>query len=233
GLPRVVEHHLDGAAALHAAAVLGAGSTHPLSRAIAGLCGAVVSDTAVSEVAGKGVECRIDGVRWRLGSAGWCGIAASGDEKGTIVWLSRDGRFAGDFRFVDQLRPDAAAAVAALREEGVAVRLLSGDVAGVVAATAKAVGIAEAKAGLAPQDKLADVARGRTMMVGDGINDAPAMGAAHVSMAPSSAADIGRSAADFVFTTGRLMAVPFVIRTARRAARLVNQNLALAVGYNI
>jgi Cu2+-exporting ATPase len=112
------------------------------------------------------------------------------------------------------------------------VRLLSGDRPEAVNAVAAAVGIAEAKSSLRPEQKVAAVSDGRTLMVGDGINDAPALRAAYVSMAPSSAADIGRSAADFVFTGNDLGAVPFVISTARRAARLVSQNLALAIGYN-
>ena len=233
GRPRIVGHHLADDSAQRAAELLAGGSTHPLSRAIAGLLGPADAEAAITEVAGKGVEATIDGAVWRLGSADWCGIGADRNADGTVVWLARDGRPMGDFRFADQLRPDAASALAELRSMGLPVRLLSGDGAGAVAATAEAVGIADARARLTPEDKCADVARGNTMMVGDGINDAPAMRAAHVSMAPSSAADIGRSAADFVFTTGRLAAVPFVMRTARRAARLVNQNLALAVGYNI
>src|SRR5690606_14434044 len=134
------------------------------------------------------------------------------------------------FRFEDEVRQDAAATVRELGALGLPVRLLSGDAAQPVAAVAAQVGISDARARLMPEDKVAEVERGRTMMVGDGINDAPAMRAAYVSMAPSSAVDIGRSAADFVFTGGALGAVPLVIGTARRAAQIVNQNLVLAIG---
>jgi Cu2+-exporting ATPase len=112
------------------------------------------------------------------------------------------------------------------------VRLLSGDTNPVVRAVQQAAGINSARAHMSPGEKVADVSRGRTMMVGDGINDAPAMRAAYVSMAPTTAADIGRSAADFVFTSDRLDAVPFVVSIARRTAAIVKQNLVLAIGYN-
>ena len=233
GRPRIVDHRIENAEAGRAAAALAASSTHPLSRAVSDLMGPAEFDVPVTEVAGKGTEVILDGKVWRLGSAGWCGVTPAPDDNRTTVWLSRDGQMMGGFRFADTPRPDAASAVAELQGQGLAVRLLSGDLPGAVMAAASAVGIAEARARLTPADKLADVARGRTMMVGDGINDAPSMRAAHVSMAPSTAADIGRTAADFVFTTGRLAAVPLVIRTARRATRLVNQNLALAIGYNV
>ncbi|MDP3316337.1 MAG: HAD-IC family P-type ATPase, partial [Devosia sp.] len=136
------------------------------------------------------------------------------------------------FRFEDEVRADAREAVRQIAALGLPVRLLSGDAPQPVASVAAKVGITTARARMLPEDKVADVEHGHTMMVGDGINDAPALRAAHVSMAPSTAADIGRSAADFVFTGGQLGAVPLVIGTARRAASIVNQNLVLAIGYN-
>jgi Cu2+-exporting ATPase len=136
------------------------------------------------------------------------------------------------FRFEDEVRRDAPDAVAELQEMRLRVMLVSGDTPEAVSRVAGATGIEDARAGLSPQDKVHAVEQGRTMMVGDGINDAPALRAAHVSMAPSSATDIGRQAADFVFTTGRLQAVPFALGLARRVSRLVTQNLAFAVIYN-
>jgi Cu2+-exporting ATPase len=129
-------------------------------------------------------------------------------------------------------RPAARDSITELGRMGLGSRLVSGDRQGPVDAVAAAVGIASASGSLTPAEKLAAVSDGTTMMVGDGINDAPALRAAYVSMAPTTAADIGRSAADFVYAPDDLGAVPFVIATARRAARLVTQNLVLAIGYN-
>ena len=231
GMPRLVRSsfHDDAAAAM--AAAMAASSTHPLSRAIArSLDRAPFVLAEVAEVAGKGIEAHAEGAVWRLGSARWCGTEARSGEGS--VWLTRDGAVMGSFAFEDSLRPDAAAAVAALGRLNLPVRLLSGDAPAPVLAAAQQAGIALARHSLTPEDKLTDVAAGKTLMVGDGINDAPALRAAHASMAPSSAADIGRNAADFVITGETLDAVPFAIGTARGAARIVVENLTIAIGYN-
>jgi Cu2+-exporting ATPase len=232
GQPRLVSHRVESKAAENAAAVLAAASTHPLSQALAhSLDAGDVAVTEVVEKPGQGVEGLVAGQLWRLGSRQWCGLGPD-EAEATSVWLSSDGVAMGTFRFEDEVRADAGDAIRALRTMDLPLRLLSGDAPQPVAAVAAKVGISEARARLLPEDKVADVERGRTVMVGDGINDAPAMRAAYVSMAPSTAADIGRSAADFVFTGGALGAVPLVIGTARRAAAIVNQNLVLAIGYN-
>ena len=233
GRPRLFDYHVEGSHAEAVAVALARASTHPLSQALArALHPGDVEVTGLSEQPGHGVEAIVDGARWRLGSRAWCGLGTAGTEATTEVWLSCDGIARATFRFEDEVRPDARDAVQQLGRLGLPVRLLSGDTPQPVASVAAKVGISDTRAQLLPEDKVADVGRGRTMMVGDGINDAPALRAAHVSMAPSTAADIGRSAADFVFTGGGLSAVPLVIGTARRAASIVNQNLVLAIGYN-
>lgn len=234
GQPQVVESHSESDQARDVAAALAAASTHPLSKALAAHLGSAHDLPGhIREEAGRGVEGIVAGVTWRLGSREWCGVPAD-DTRSTLseVWLSANGKSQGHYCFSDLPRPEARSSIAALGGLGLPVRLLSGDHLEAVNAVAAAVGIAEAKSSLRPEQKVAAVSDGLTLMVGDGINDAPALRAAYVSMAPSSAADIGRSAADFVFTGNDLGAVPFVISTARRAARLVSQNLALAIGYN-
>ncbi len=233
GRPRVVEQRLESPTAGRVAAALAAASTHPLSRALAeSMPMPYRFEGPVREVPGLGVE-GLDGTTvWRLGSAAWCGVTPEQASPLSEVWLTRDGKVEALYRFDDQLRPDAPATIATLRQMHLPVALLSGDRPAAVAAAATATGIANAQGGLLPEQKVAAVSVGHTMMVGDGINDAPALRAAYVSMAPTSAADIGRNAADFVFTGTDLGAVPFVIATARRAAAIVRENLVIAIGYN-
>jgi Cu2+-exporting ATPase len=140
-------------------------------------------------------------------------------------------------RFADPLRPAAAATIAELAALGLPARILSGDRAGPVAAVAASLGIS-GQGGLSPADKLAVIkalsASGkRVLMVGDGLNDGPALAAGHVSMAPGSAADASQNAADAVFLGSSLAPVATAIRAARATQAVVRQNFALAIGYNI
>jgi len=137
----------------------------------------------------------------------------------------------------DRVRREAPETVSNLARQGLAVEVLSGDREAVVKNLASRLGIRNFAAGLLPADKVARVAAheaaGRkVLMIGDGLNDAPALSAAHVSMAPATAADIGRSAADFVFLNESLSAVGYALGISRRSRQLIFQNFALAVGYN-
>jgi Cu2+-exporting ATPase len=136
-----------------------------------------------------------------------------------------------------KLRPDAARVAADLRALGLKLIILSGDGPIAVAPIAAALGIEEWQGGLRPDEKIAIIeslkARGhRVLMVGDGLNDAPALAAASVSLSPISAADITQAQADAVFLGEKLAPVRQAIVTARRARRLMHQNLSLAVIYN-
>lgn len=230
GRPRLVNEAAIDRRALAIAAALAVQSNHPLCRALA-LHGdgqnRVVTDFA--EIPGSGLEARIDGHHYRLGRSVWAG---GGEKEATV--LSEDGRPVASFVFEDDLRPGAQEAVIEVRAMGLDPLILSGDARPVVRRLADTLGITEAMGAMLPREKTDYVAGlGRALMVGDGLNDAPALARAHASMAPASAADIGRNAADFVFLHGSLTAVPFAIRVARDAKRLVGQNFGLAILYNV
>jgi Cu2+-exporting ATPase len=139
--------------------------------------------------------------------------------------------------FSDHLRPDAAMALAQLRRLGVECSILSGDRREAVGEIALATGLS-AQANARPADKQALVARLRAtgrkvLMVGDGLNDGPALAAADASMAPGSASDVGLQAADMVFIQDSPLALPRAVRASRRTMAVVRQNFALAIGYNV
>jgi Cu2+-exporting ATPase len=224
---------------LHLAAALGATSRHPLSQALVRACPGAPPADGVRELPGQGLACDTAAGELRLGNRSFCGVMAPGDDAvdSLELWLARPGRRPCRFRFADAIRPDAAATIAALRGSGKRILLLSGDRNAVVAALATTLGIPQSEAGLLPADKLARLhalaaAGARVMMIGDGLNDAPALAAAAVSMSPSTAADISQNAADVVFRGASLDAVREVLAVARRSGRLVRQNIGLAIAYN-
>lgn len=234
--------------ALALAAQMARGSLHPVARALAAQAekaGLAVPQEPLPgwrEVAGQGIEAG----GFRLGSARFCGVA--GDEAvrdeaaGALAChLSRvdDGgaRWLATFVFDEDLRPDAAAAVAALHAAGARVALLSGDRPLAAQRLARQAGIEEAQGGLTPDDKLRAVrqwqqAGRRVAMVGDGLNDAPTLAAAHVSFAFGRAVPLAQAQADFVALGDRLSAIAGALAQARRTLRVVRQNLAWAAAYN-
>jgi Cu2+-exporting ATPase len=243
GEPRLVAQDADNGESAALAAAIAAHSRHPYSRALTAAHGAATGSAAsferISEYPGSGIEAVSNTTTYRLGRAEWAlaGAGAPQSMPDTSVVLSENGRCIATFDFEDRLRPDAGKAVEALTAAGFSIELLSGDREEPVRALAAALGIAHVSR-LSPSGKTAHItslidAGRKPLMVGDGLNDAPALAAAHASMAPASAADVGRNAADLVFLRDSLMAVPQAIRVARSAARLVRENLGLAIAYNV
>ncbi len=245
GAPSVTGQFFGEAAALLVAGKLARLSAHPFSKALGIFAlGDDVFAGETQEVAGQGIEGKDEDGIWRLGKKEWCNGAAATTQtpENTMaqseVWLSHNGAPVAAFALADAPRPDAQMAIKALLGAGYEVSVLSGDRVGAVEKLAAELGIKNAHGELTPADKVAHIqalqAKGQNiLMVGDGINDAPALRAANVSMAPASAADVGRSAADFIFTRNSLTAVPATLELARKADKGVRENFALALVYNI
>ncbi|MFK4801313.1 heavy metal translocating P-type ATPase [Streptomyces sp. MPA0124] len=208
-------------------------SEHPLARAIVAAARARGLRIAPAEdftaAPGRGVTAVVDGRTVHVGRAD----APEGAE--TTVRVTRDGTLLGTLALTDRLRTDAAPAAAALTAlTGTAPALLTGDHTAAAARVAEATGITDVRAGLLPEDKVEAVrererAGRKVLFVGDGVNDAPALAAAHAGVAMGGAgSDLALETADAVVVRDELTAVPAVVRLSRRARRLVVQNLAVA-----
>ena len=238
GRPEIVDRETFRDEDLADAAALAAASAHPLCRAVARAAGACKIAADVEETPGSGLEAIGEDGPVRLGSRVWCAVRGEDDCVGTELWLRRPRRAPVRFRFADRFRPDAAALIDWLRGRGFLVELLSGDRPQAVASAAEALGIKEYRAEADPVEKgrhLAELRRQghRVLMIGDGLNDAPSLAAAHASISPATGSDVAQTAADFVFQGERLESVAAAIVIARRARRLALQNFALAAGYNL
>ncbi|MBX5091431.1 cation-translocating P-type ATPase [Rhizobium lentis] len=244
GRPRLVGVEAGDAANTAIACALAAHSRHPLSQALLRDMeqASLLSFDRIAEIPGGGLEASNGTDLYRLGNRAFaCGTdlaPSAGNSPCSEVVLSKNGAYLAQFLFDDTLRPGAAEAVRVLTAGGLETLMVSGDRQTVVDSTAQALGIHTALGVLAPKQKVEECQKlngegRRVLMVGDGINDAPALAAAHVSMAPATASDIGRQAADLVFFNDRLDAVPEAIAVARRSASLIRQNFVLAIGYNL
>ena len=228
---------------LETAARLALSSRHPLAGALAEAAQRREVFAGPREEAGLGVMAVIDGVEARLGSPAFCGAereakAALERHPEASVICFRHGATVSAFLVRQALREDAAATVAALQRAGYRVIILSGDRRAAVADAAEALGVAEWESGLTPAEKIARIEAlktkgGKVLMVGDGVNDAPALAAAHVSISPVTAAHVSQAAADAVFLGGRLAPILSALATGRKAKRLMAQNLAFSALYNV
>jgi P-type Cu2+ transporter len=227
---------------IETAARLALSSRHPLAAALAREVRDQIPYAGAVEEPGQGVRAVIDGVEARLGSLAFCGVAgaaggSSEPEPGTSLIAFAHGTRSAILAVRQKLRGDAALVAKSLTGCGLDLHILSGDRPAAVAPVAAQLGISQWRGALDPAQKIAAIealqAQGRrVLMVGDGLNDAPALAAAHVSLSPISAAHIAQAHADAVFLGERLEPVRDALAIARRARALMQQNLWLAVIYN-
>jgi Cu+-exporting ATPase len=257
GRPRLVEAiSVDGnrTALLADAAAVQSGSEHPLARAVLQAAAEEgVAPPAASELkaeAGRGMTARIGGRTLRLGSTRWMGelgvdlapLAAAAEQQQaagrTVSWLAEEQTLRGLLAFGDTLKPDARAAVDALHALGVKTLLVSGDNRGSADAVAALLGIDEVRAEVLPADKAAIIAERKrdgsvVAMVGDGLNDAPALAAADVGIAMATGTDVAMHAAGITLMRGQVSLVADAIDLSRRTTAKIRQNLFWAFVYNV
>ena len=224
----------------HAAARLATSSRHPLAVAVSRMEQGLAPYDDAEEISGAGVRAVVAGVEMRLGSARFCEVESAREPSSPDVSLIhlRHGDRRACFEIRQSLRVDARETMDLLRRRGYDLIILSGDRPEAVRPLALSLGIDNARGGLDPAAKIAEIeslrASGRkVLMVGDGLNDAPALAAAHASLSPVTAVDLAQAQADAVFLGEKLAPVAQSLDVARQARALMRQNLGIAIVYNL
>lgn len=243
GMPKLISAGDAHPADLALAASVAATSRHPLAKALVDHVGHAKFIPDVTEWPGLGLSVQTAEGELRLGSRTWCGVSEDIVVPEAVrgcseLWLLKSNGARVPFFFQDRVRADAADVISWAHSQGFEVVLLSGDRMEPAEAIAVQLGIELWLAGQSPEDKIRFIcqlqAEGRcVVMVGDGLNDAPALAAADVSLSPSTAADISQNAADIVYFGGALSTVPDIIIAAKNANKRVRENFSLALAYNV
>ena len=228
---------------LDIAAALEQGSEHPVAKVIIqhGAEHVPVAEN-IRATPGHGIEACIAGRTYRLGNAGFVSRqqqARAGNKLGVSeVWLADEDGLLCLFSLRDEPREDAAQAVQALQQLGIEIWLLSGDNEAAVSEVAKRLGIEHYHAGMKPADKLEAIHRLQAegaivAMTGDGVNDAPVLAGAQVSIAMGSGTQLAQASADMVLLSEQLGHLPEAVRVARKTRQIIRQNLAWSIVYNL
>jgi len=247
-LSRVVEDghtHAPGAIA----AALCAHSEHSIARAVQRLgSGAARRATALENFPGRGIAGEVDGVRYWFGSAQFvadeAGAAIPRDMSARLRrnektgFLARRDHLVAAWQFHDEIKPGARELIDALKLEGFKVAMLTGDTESVALELAGVLGIDDVRAARKPAEKLAELERRQRsgevcVVIGDGVNDAPMIAHGFVSVAVGNACDLAKNSADLVLINDRLSGVLRAYRTSRQTLRIIRQNVAWAIGYNV
>jgi len=237
-------HRADRERCLALAAALESGSEHPVAKVLSAQVGRAPRVSGLSATPGQGMQGEIDGRRFRVGNPGFVAELCPGTEQVTMggdatqVLLGDETGPLARFELRDELRADADVAIRRLRDLGLEVEILSGDAAGAVMRVAAQLGIEHARFGLRPADKLARVRElqavgHKVAMIGDGVNDAPVLAGADVSIAMGQGAQLAHASADMVVLSERLGTLAEGVRKARATRAVIKQNLAWAILYNV
>lgn len=242
-IPLAVQHFAT-PQLLELAASLERASEHPVAKAIVAHAALGTSAQAIQSLPGQGIEGIIDGQRYRVGNADFAAqlfqqtAPPLPSETGTIVLLANEHQALAWFVLRDTPRNEAHAAIDELHKLGMRVSLLSGDRFSEAQRIADTLGITQVFGDLHPKDKLAQLRRFQAdgdvvLMVGDGVNDAPVLAGAQVSLAMGGGTQLAQSSADMILLSENLSHLPLGIHVSRRTMRIIYENIAWAVGYNI